>query len=82
MRRSSPVPGPTPPCADSGELAPGGRVMAGVIARPARLILNRLWDSCYLVTKSCPNLHNSMDYSTLVSSVLHYLLEFAQIHVH
>ena len=48
-------------------------MIAGVIARPAWLILNRLWDSCYLVAKSCPDLCNSMDYSTPVSSVLPYL---------
>ena len=34
------------------------------------------------VTKSCPTLHDPMDCSTLGSSVLHYLSEFAQIHGH
>ena len=33
------------------------------------------------VPKSRPTLCNLMDCSMLVSSVLHYLLEFAQIHV-
>ena len=33
-----------------------------------------------LVTKSCPSLCDPMDCSTPGSSVLHYLLEFAQIH--
>ena len=39
---------------------------------------------CFLVvvTKSCPNLCNPMKYSTTGSPVLHYLPEFAQIHVH
>ena len=38
---------------------------------------------CYCsVAKSCPTVYNPMDYSTPGSSVLHYLLEFAQIHVH
>ena len=36
---------------------------------------------CYSVTKSCATLCNSMDSSTPGSSVLHYLPEFAQIHV-
>ena len=34
------------------------------------------------IAKSCPTLCNPMDYSTPSSSVLHYLLEFVQIHVH
>ena len=38
--------------------------------------------SCCSVTKSCPTLCNLMDYSMPGSSVLHYLLEFAQVHVH
>ena len=37
---------------------------------------------CCSVTKLCPTLCNPMDCSTPSSSVLHYLLEFAQIHVH
>ena len=36
---------------------------------------------CCSVTKSCPALCRSMDCSTPVSTVLHYLPEFAQIHV-
>ena len=38
--------------------------------------------SCCSVTKSCPALCNLMDYSMPGSSVLHQLLEFAQVHVH
>ena len=40
--------------------------------------------SCYCcsVTKSCPALCNPMDCSTPGPGVLHYLLEFAQVHVH
>ena len=34
------------------------------------------------VTKSCPRLSDPMDYSTSGFPVLHYLLEFAQTHVH
>ena len=34
------------------------------------------------VTKSCPALCDPMDYSTPGFPVLHYLLEFAQTHVH
>ena len=37
---------------------------------------------CCLVTKSCLTLCDPMDCSTPSSAVLHYLLEFAQIHVH
>ena len=38
--------------------------------------------TCCSVTKSCQNLWNIMDCSTPGSSVLHYLLEFSQIHIH
>ena len=38
--------------------------------------------SCCSVAKSCPILFDPMDGSTWGSSVLHYLLEFAQSHVH
>ena len=37
---------------------------------------------CCSVTKSCPTLCDPMDCRTPGSPVLHYLLEFAQIHVH
>ena len=37
---------------------------------------------CFSVAKSCPTLCRPMDCSMLGSSVLHYLPEFAQIHVH
>ena len=37
---------------------------------------------CCSVAKSCPTLCNPVDCSTPGSSVLHYLLEFAQIHIH
>ena len=37
---------------------------------------------CCSVTKSCPTFCNSMDYSKPGFPVLHYLLEFAQTHVH
>ena len=37
---------------------------------------------CVWVIKSCPTLCNPMDCSTPGSSVLHHLLELAQIHVH
>ena len=37
---------------------------------------------CRSVTTLCPTLCNSMDYSMPGFPVLHYLLEFAQIHVH
>jgi len=37
---------------------------------------------CCSVAQSCPTLCGPMDCSTPGSSALHYLLEFAQIHVH
>ena len=37
---------------------------------------------CFSVAKLCPTLFNSMDCSMPGSSVLHYLLEFALIHVY
>ena len=37
---------------------------------------------CVLVARSCPALCNPMDCSMPGSPVLHYLLEFAQTHVH
>ena len=37
---------------------------------------------CCSVTKSCPTLCDPIDCSTWSSPVLHYLLKFAQIHVH
>ena len=41
-----------------------------------------LKNCCYSVTKSCPTLCDSMDYNVPGFPVLHYLLKFAQIHVH
>ena len=39
--------------------------------------------SCHCsVTKSCPTVCDPMDYSTPGFPVLHYLLEFAQTHIH
>ena len=37
---------------------------------------------CSSITKSYPTLCDLMDYSTPGLHVLHYLLEFAQTHVH
>ena len=37
---------------------------------------------CYSVIKSCPTLFNPLDCSKTGFPVLHYLSEFAQIHVH
>ena len=37
---------------------------------------------CHLVNKLCPTLCDPMDWSTPGILVLHYLLEFAQTHVH
>ena len=38
--------------------------------------------TCCSVAKSCPTLHDPMNCSSPVFPVLHYLLEFAQTHVH
>ena len=40
------------------------------------------WDCCCSVTQLCLTLWDPMDYRTLGFPVLHYLLEFAQTHVH
>ena len=37
---------------------------------------------CCSVTKLCPTLYDPMDYRMLAFPILHYLPEFAQIHVH
>ena len=42
----------------------------------------KVWKVKGLVAQSCPALCDSMDHSTPCFSVFHYLLEFAQIHVH
>ena len=34
------------------------------------------------ITKLCPTLYSPIDYGILGSSDLHYLLEFAPIHIH
>ena len=46
------------------------------------LILTECCCCCCSVTKSCPTLCNCMNRSRLGFPVLHYLLEFAQTHVH
>ena len=56
--------------------------------RNFRIIVLVLWkiswllDCCCLVTRSCPPLCHPMGYSMPGFPVLHYLPEFAQIHVH
>ena len=46
------------------------------------LAICRYYNCCCSVAKLYPSLCNPMDCSTPDSSVLCYLLEFAQIHVH
>ena len=41
-----------------------------------------MFECCCSVAKSCPTLCDPMDCSTPSFPVLHYLLEFAQTHVH
>ena len=51
-------------------------------ATAQRLGTHDLTNCCCSVTKSCPTLCNPMNCSTPGSSILYYLPEFAQIHVH
>ena len=47
--------------------------------------LSHVWNGgcgCCSVAQSCLTLYNPMDCSTPGFLVLHYLLEFAQVHVH
>ena len=44
--------------------------------------LQKMGTCCCSVTKSCPTLCDPRDYSTPGFPILHYLPEFAQIHVH
>ena len=74
---------------DSDEkLCPEGRVFSAFIAYSQRIYTNRirhvifLFCSCSSVTKLYPTLHGPMNCSLPASSVLHYLPEFVQIHVH
>ena len=46
------------------------------------MLLKGIIYCCYLIAKSCPALCHPMDCSVPSSSVLYYLLEFAQIHIH
>ena len=56
--------------------------------RNFRIIVLVIWkiswvlDCCCLVTRSCPTLCHPMGYSMPGFPVLHYLPEFAQVHVH
>ena len=45
-------------------------------------LLRRRLNYCCSIAKSCPTLCDPMDCSTPSFPVLHYLLEFAQTHVH
>ena len=48
----------------------------------APTVLGLLCRSCCLIAQLCPTLCNSMDWGMPSSSVLYYLPEFTQIHVH
>ena len=50
--------------------------------RQSQLINLNWFCCCYLIAKSCPTLWDPMNCSTPGFSVLHYLLEFAEIPVH
>ena len=52
------------------------------IRRRNSCVATWIWWKCCLVAKSCSTLYDFMDCSTPGFPVLHYLLEFAQIHVH
>ena len=51
-------------------------------AQETTKLRKKLFSCCCSVAKSCPTLCNPMDCSILEFPVLHYLLEFAQVHVH
>ena len=55
------------------------KVSTGPIQSNLNIMLN---NCCCLVAKSCLSLCNSMDYSMTNFPVLHYLLSYAQTHVH
>ena len=58
-------------------------VMLGEISHTEKQILYYFtYCFCCSVTKSCPTLCDPIDCSMPDFSVLHYLLEFAQTHVH
>ena len=60
-------------------LAKGNAQCRFIIVITMKSVLLRL---CCSVSKSCPTLYDPMDFNTPGSSILHYLLEFAQIHAH
>ena len=45
-------------------------------------VISLLWGGTVVVVRLCPPLCNPIDCSTPSFPVLHYLLEFAQSHVH
>ena len=59
-------------------LSPILRFRGGIL----QIILGHTFWNCCSVTKLCPTLGHSMDCSVPGFPVLHYLLEFAQTHVH
>ena len=61
----------------------GDELGGGAFGRQQVIVVEYSWRRfCRLVTKSCPILWNPMDCSKPGSSVLHYLPDFAQMHVH
>ena len=53
-----------------------------VLEKPSSCLICYVVVYCCSVTKLCPTLCDPMDYSTPGFPVFHYLLEFAQTHVH
>ena len=62
--------------------AAGGKQKPGEGQAPTSLKLSLGSSGCCLVAKSCPTLYDPMNCSMSGSSVLLYLSECAQIHVH
>ena len=60
----------------------GTSVLFSIVAVPIYIPTNWAGGWWGSVTKLCPTLCDSMDCSTPGFPVLHYLLEFSQIHVH
>ena len=54
----------------------------GIFGEGYKCLVHSVCCCCCSVTKSCLTLCKPVDFSTPGSLVLHYLLGFAQIHVH
>ena len=72
---------------DWNDLAAAAAAAAGLVSATQFWVYYLVFNNppihcCCSVTKSCSIFHNPVDYYKPGSSVLHYLSDFAQIHVH